>query len=103
MILGDIEQTNILTQFGGATPLGPPQIDPPKLIFWMAQLRVPVCYDISRYLTDKYFAIVWGCPPGNPLKIKKNRGPPKKYKDNGEIAREKNLLSVGKLAICVKF
>ena len=27
----------------------------------MAQLRVPVFFDISRYLTDKYFEIVWGC------------------------------------------
>ena len=26
----------------------------------MAQARVPVFYDISRYLTDKYFDIVWG-------------------------------------------
>ena len=33
----------------------------------MAQLRVPVCFDISRYLTDKDFDIVWGChPPGTP-------------------------------------
>ena len=29
----------------------------------MAQLRVPVCFDVSRYLTDKYFDIVWGCQP----------------------------------------
>ena len=43
---------------------------PPKSMFWMVQLRVPVCYDISRYLTDKYFDIVWGChhPPGDPPK-----------------------------------
>ena len=44
----------------------------------MAQLRVPVCYDISRYLTDKYFDIVWalwfggattlGTPQMNPPK-----------------------------------
>ena len=26
----------------------------------MAQLKVPVCYDISRDLTDKYFGVVWG-------------------------------------------
>ena len=38
-------------------------MDPPKINFFTAQLRVPVCYDISRYLTDKYFDIVWGCPP----------------------------------------
>ena len=25
----------------------------------MAQARVPVLYDIRRYLTDKYFDIVW--------------------------------------------
>ena len=29
----------------------------------MAQLRVPVFYDISRCLTDKYFDIVLGVPP----------------------------------------
>ena len=47
----------------------------------MAQLRVPVFYDISTYLTDKYFDIVWGChpppppppPPGTPP-----NGPPQK-------------------------
>ena len=34
---------------------------------------MPVFYDIRRYLTDKYFDIVWGChPPGNPP-----NGPPK--------------------------
>ena len=48
-------------------------MDPPKSIFWMAQLRVPVCFDISRYLTNKYFDIVWGChPPGT-----SPNGPPK--------------------------
>ena len=45
----------------GAPPPGTPQITPPKLIFSMAQARVPVFYDIRRYLTDKYFDIVWGC------------------------------------------
>ena len=48
-------------------PRGPPQMDPRKSIFSAAQLRVPVFYDISRCLTDKYFDIVWGChPPGTP-------------------------------------
>ena len=33
----------------------------------MAQLRVPVFFDISRYLTGKYFDIAWGCHlPGTP-------------------------------------
>ena len=33
----------------------------------MAQARVLVVFAISRYLTDKYFAIVWGAtPPGTP-------------------------------------
>ena len=34
----------------------------------MAQARVPVCFDIRRYLTDKYFGVVWEChpPPGTP-------------------------------------
>ena len=33
-----------------------------------AQTSLPVCFDISRYLTDKYFDIVWGCylPRGPP-------------------------------------
>ena len=35
---------------------------------------VPVCFDISKYSTDKYFDIVWGAtphgdPPNEPLKI----------------------------------
>ena len=34
---------------------------PQKSIFRTAQARVPVFYDISRYLIDKYFDIVWGC------------------------------------------
>ena len=38
----------------GATPWGPPQMDPPKINFEMARAKVPVFYDISRYLTDKY-------------------------------------------------
>ena len=44
-------------------------MDPQKSIFFLAQLRVPVCYDNSRYLTEKIFDIVWGCHP--------LRGPPK--------------------------
>ena len=48
-------------------------MDPQKSIFWTAQLRVPVFYDISRDLTDKYFDIVWRChprgPPNAPSKI----------------------------------
>ena len=35
----------------------------------MAQLRVPVFYDISRDLTDKYFDIVWECHPRGPLQM----------------------------------
>ena len=39
----------------------------------MAQARVLLFFDISRYLTDKYFDIVWGAtPPGTPP-----NGPPK--------------------------
>ena len=34
----------------------------------MAQARVLLCFDISRYLTDKYFDIVWGGPPNGPFK-----------------------------------
>ena len=35
----------------------------------MAQARVIVVFDISRYLTDKYFDIVWGCHPPKPLQM----------------------------------
>ena len=50
-------------------PRGPPKWTPQKSIFGTAQARVPVFYDISRYLTDKYFGIVWGChAPGDPPK-----------------------------------
>ena len=53
----------------GATPPGTPQ----KLIFGTAQARMLLFFDISRYLTDKYFDIVWGChPPRTPP-----NGPPK--------------------------
>ena len=42
---------------------------PQKSIFWTAQARVLVFYDISRYLPDKHFDIVWGCHPlGTPQK-----------------------------------
>ena len=43
-------------------------MDPPKKSIFTAQLRVPVCFDISRDLIDKYFGIVWGCrhPPPPP-------------------------------------
>ena len=48
-------------------------MEPQKSIFWTAQARVPVFYDISRCLTDKYFDVVWEChPPGDPP-----NGPPK--------------------------
>ena len=33
MISAEVLQTNILAQFGGATPPEPPQMDPPKSIF----------------------------------------------------------------------
>ena len=48
-------QTQVfLPKFFGATPPGTPQKwGPKKSIFWMAQARVPVVFDISRYLTDK--------------------------------------------------
>ena len=46
-----------------------PTNGPPKINFSMAQLSVPLFYDNSRYLTDKYSYIVWGCHPP--------RGPPK--------------------------
>ena len=43
---------------------------PQKSIFWTAWLRVPVYFDMRRYLTEKYFDIVWGChPPGDPPKL----------------------------------
>ena len=47
----------------------PPNAPPQKWIVWTAWLKVPVCFDVSRYLTDKYFDIVCGCHPPN--------GPPK--------------------------
>ena len=42
-------------------------MDPPRNQIFPAQLMEPLCFDISRDLTDKYFDIVWGChPPGEP-------------------------------------
>ena len=44
-------------------------MDPHKSMFWTAQLRVPLRFDISRRLTNKNFDIVWGChPPQGPPK-----------------------------------
>ena len=48
-------------------------MNPYKSIFLMAQVRVLVVYDISRYLTEKYIDIVWGShsletPPNGPPK-----------------------------------
>ena len=51
----------------------PPKWTPQKSFFSVARLRVPVCFDIRRYLTDKYFDIVWGATP---LETPPN-GPPK--------------------------
>ena len=43
-------------------------MDPLKNHFFSpAQLKVPVWFDISRYLANNYLDIVWGChPPGEP-------------------------------------
>ena len=63
-----------LLKFFGATPPGtPPKWGPKKSIFLMAQARVLLFFAISRYFTDKYFDIVWGChPPNGPPKINLN-------------------------------
>ena len=54
---------------GEQPPRGPPKWTPQKSNFFMAQARVPVLYDIRRYLTDKYFDILyWGYPPVTPQK-----------------------------------
>ena len=54
---------------GVPPPRGPPKWTPQKSIFSTTQFRMPVFYDISRDLIDKYFDIVWGChPPGDPPK-----------------------------------
>ena len=58
----------------GVPPPGPPQMESQKIIFSMAQARVPLFYDIRRYLTDKYFDIVWGCQS---LRGPPQMGPPK--------------------------
>ena len=54
----------------GVPPPGdPPKWTPQKSMFWTAQVSMPVCFDIRRYLTDKYFGVVWGChPPWGPPK-----------------------------------
>ena len=38
-------------------------MDPPKPIFRMAEARVPVFFAVSRYLTYKYFDVVWRYRP----------------------------------------
>ena len=55
-----------LPKFGATPPETQPKWGPKKSIFWTAQTRVLVVFDISRYLTDKYFDVVWAChPPKN--------------------------------------
>ena len=38
-------------------------MEPPKINFLMIQRMVPVFFDISRYLRNKYFDMVWGYHP----------------------------------------
>ena len=65
LISVDIKQTNILTYFGGAPPKCPI-----KNQFFESLNQGARFFDISRYLTDKYFEIVWGYQPsGDPPKI----------------------------------
>ena len=56
--------------FWGNSTGNPPKMGPKKSIFWTAQARELHFFAIRRYLTDKYFDIVWGChpPPGDPQK-----------------------------------
>ena len=56
--------------FWGYSTGDPPKMGLQKINFWTAQARELVLFDISSYLTDKYFDIVWGCQPP--------RGPPQK-------------------------
>ena len=43
---------------------------PKNQFFFTDQARGPVFFDISRYLKDQFFDIVWGChSPRNPQKI----------------------------------
>ena len=60
--------------FGVPPPREPPKWGPKNQLFERLNLECQlVFYDISRYLTDKYFDIVWGChPPEDPP-----NGPPK--------------------------
>ena len=60
--------------FLGQLPREPPQNGAPKNQFFERLAMVPVFLDISRYLRDKYFDIIWGYhPPGDPP-----NGPPQK-------------------------
>ena len=42
-------------------------MDPPKINSLNGLALGASYFDISRYLTDKYFDIVWGCHPLGPL------------------------------------
>ena len=55
--------------FRASTP-EPPKIGPKKIIFLIAQARAIVVFYISRYLSDKYFDIVWGCIQGRALVVR---------------------------------
>ena len=70
----ELQTPFFLPKFLGQLHREPPQKwGPKKSIFLTAQATVLLFFAISRYLTEKYFDIVWGChPPGIPP-----NGPPK--------------------------
>ena len=56
----DIRETNVFDIVWGYHT--PPQMDPPESNFFNGLTLGASVFDISRYLADKYFDIVWRYP-----------------------------------------
>ena len=44
-------------------------MDPPKINFWGAYAKALVFFDISKYLEDNVFYIIWGTNPTKLLQM----------------------------------
>ena len=72
--LFELQTQFFLPKFFGKLFWKSPKMGPQKSIFLTAQARVLTFFDISIYLTEKYFDKVWGChaprvlPQMDPLK-----------------------------------
>ena len=60
LISGDNNETNTLTYFGGISLPETPQMDTPNINFLNDLISGASFFDISTYLREKYFNVIWG-------------------------------------------